>query len=92
MEVRKSRAEAVVASASKTRTVLHLPDGPEQVNRDDRIGRASVGESVNPDLWYVFALALLITCLMNIENAQGRQVFPTLGLGHGYSTAGVGPI
>jgi hypothetical protein len=50
-EVRKSRAEHVVASASQNRYSLHLPDGPEQARRDDLIARASAGESVNPDLW-----------------------------------------
>lgn len=50
-EIRKSRAETVVASASKTRDILHLPDGPDQRRRDDAIGKASRGESKSPDLW-----------------------------------------
>jgi salicylate hydroxylase len=49
--LRKSRGEIVVASASKTREALHLPDGPEQVLRDEAIGRASRGECNSPDLW-----------------------------------------
>jgi salicylate hydroxylase len=50
-EIRKSRSETVVASATKTRQVLHLPDGPEQQMRDNAISRASRGEGTNPDLW-----------------------------------------
>jgi len=50
-EIRKSRSEIIVASATTTRQALHLPDGPEQQMRDDAIGKASRGEGVNPDLW-----------------------------------------
>ena len=45
--VRKSRAEAIQASAVATRRTLHLPDGPEQEERD----RAIAGTGPNPDLW-----------------------------------------
>ena len=40
-----------MASASKTRDALHLPDGPEQILRDEAIGKASRGECESPDLW-----------------------------------------
>jgi salicylate hydroxylase len=40
-----------VASASKTRDALHLPDGPEQILRDEAIKKASRGECNSPDLW-----------------------------------------
>src|ERR1700735_2093130 len=50
-KLRKSRGETVVASASKTREALHLPDGPEQILRDEAIGKASRGECESPDLW-----------------------------------------
>ena len=50
-KLRKSRGETVVASASKTREALHLPDGPEQIMRDDAIRKASRGECDSPDLW-----------------------------------------
>jgi hypothetical protein len=40
-----------VASANKTRDTLHLPDGPEQIRRDEAIGKASRGECKSPDLW-----------------------------------------
>jgi salicylate hydroxylase len=50
-KLRKSRSEIAVASASKTRDALHLPDGPEQILRDEAIGKASRGECESPDLW-----------------------------------------
>lgn len=50
-KLRKSRGETVVASATKTREALHLPDGPEQILRDEAIGKASRGECDSPDLW-----------------------------------------
>ncbi|KAI4724815.1 putative monooxygenase [Aureobasidium sp. EXF-10728] len=50
-EVRKARAEAVQSSAAATRKALHLPDGPEQQERDRKIKSASTGEGENPDLW-----------------------------------------
>ena len=46
-KVRKARAEAIQNSASKTRTTLHLPDGPEQERRDMAMGR----QGPNPDMW-----------------------------------------
>jgi salicylate hydroxylase len=49
-EIRKARAETVVASATKTKGSLHLPDGPAQLARDAKIARASRGECANPDL------------------------------------------
>ncbi len=45
--IRKSRGEKIQSSATKTRHVLHLPDGPEQENRD----KAIAGTGRNPDLW-----------------------------------------
>ncbi|EMC93097.1 hypothetical protein BAUCODRAFT_38008 [Baudoinia panamericana UAMH 10762] len=50
-EVRKARGEAVQGSAATTRRALHLPDGPEQQARDDKIRQAAKGEGENPDLW-----------------------------------------
>lgn len=49
--VRKARAEAVQGSAATTRKALHLPDGPEQRERDRKIQEAGKGEGENPDLW-----------------------------------------
>ncbi|KAH0169347.1 FAD/NAD(P)-binding domain-containing protein, partial [Aureobasidium melanogenum] len=50
-QVRKARGEAVQASASEVRAALHLPDGPEQRERDDKIRLAGQGKGNNPDLW-----------------------------------------
>lgn len=64
--VRKERAERIQNSASTTRRALHLPDGPEQRERDSAIAAASPGAEGaasssgndapadgkhNPDLW-----------------------------------------
>lgn len=49
-QVRKARAEAVQGSAATTRKALHLPDGPEQEERDRKIAGAGEGGE-NPDLW-----------------------------------------
>lgn len=46
--VRKTRAEKIQDSAMVTAKALHLPDGPEQEERDRRITEAG-GKS--PDLW-----------------------------------------
>lgn len=46
---RKSRAETVQQSGSENRITLHLPDGPEQVARDEQF-RASGSGSI-PDKW-----------------------------------------
>ncbi|KAH0592273.1 hypothetical protein MHUMG1_10019 [Metarhizium humberi] len=48
---RKERGERIQASASTVRTTLHLPDGPEQEQRDKSIRAASHGEGNHPDLW-----------------------------------------
>ncbi|RAH64856.1 FAD/NAD(P)-binding domain-containing protein [Aspergillus aculeatinus CBS 121060] len=45
--VRKDRAERIQKSAAVTRKALHLPDGEEQVKRDEAIR----GSGKNPDLW-----------------------------------------
>ena len=45
--VRKARAEAIQDSASKTRTALHFPNGPDQERRD----MAMASKGPNPDLW-----------------------------------------
>lgn len=50
-QIRKARAEAVQSSAATTRKALHLPDGPEQQERDRKIQDASTGKGDNPDLW-----------------------------------------
>jgi salicylate hydroxylase len=47
--VRKSRAEAIQASAADTRISLHLPDGKKQQERDEKIRLASKGQGPNPD-------------------------------------------
>lgn len=46
---RKTRTEKVVSSADVTRTVLHLPDGPAQQERDAKFGAVARGGD-NPDL------------------------------------------
>lgn len=48
-ESRKPRAEAVQQSGSDNRITLHLPDGPEQVARDEQFRASTVGS--NPDKW-----------------------------------------
>lgn len=50
-QVRKARGEAVQSSAAITRKALHLPDGPEQEERDRKIREAAKGQGDNPDLW-----------------------------------------
>lgn len=54
--IRKSRAEQIQNSASRTRTVLHLEDGMAQTMRDRAMGAAAIsvkedGIAKNPDLW-----------------------------------------
>lgn len=50
--VRKARGEAVQSSAGTSQKALHLPDGPEQRERDAKIKKASEGHGgENPDLW-----------------------------------------
>lgn len=50
--VRKARGESIQGSASTNRRALHLPDGPEQQERDRKIKEASGGHNKeNPDLW-----------------------------------------
>jgi hypothetical protein len=80
-EVRKARAEHVVASASQTRLSLHLHDGPEQARRDEMIARASLGESVNPDLWCARAAPATISAAKLTGDLQGRQELPAVRLG-----------
>lgn len=46
---RKSRAEQALALSSLNREVLHLPDGPEQQDRDRRFAAVAQGGE-NPDL------------------------------------------
>jgi salicylate hydroxylase len=48
--VRKERAERIAASASATGRNLHLPDGPEQQRRDERIIHPS-GNGRSRDRW-----------------------------------------
>lgn len=48
---RKERGEKIQASASHVRHALHLPDGPEQQDRDRAIRAAGQGQGRNPDLW-----------------------------------------
>ncbi|KAM3515973.1 hypothetical protein MY11210_000513 [Beauveria gryllotalpidicola] len=48
--IRKPRAEKIAASATATANTLHLPDGPEQIARDQ--GMMDPGaEKPNPDKW-----------------------------------------
>ncbi|KAJ5089831.1 Monooxygenase FAD-binding [Penicillium argentinense] len=48
-KTRKQRAETVQQSGTENRVALHLPDGPEQIARDEQF-RASTSGS-NPDKW-----------------------------------------
>ncbi|OGM48962.1 putative salicylate hydroxylase [Aspergillus bombycis] len=47
---RKPRAEAIQQSGMANRTILHLPDGPEQEARDEQF-LASKKSAANPDKW-----------------------------------------
>ncbi|KAL3479960.1 hypothetical protein BJX99DRAFT_244625 [Aspergillus californicus] len=47
---RKERAETVQQSGTMNRITLHLPDGPEQLARDEQF-RASLNGGSNPDKW-----------------------------------------
>ncbi|KOC16435.1 putative salicylate hydroxylase [Aspergillus flavus AF70] len=47
---RKPRAEAIQQSGMANRTILHLPDGPEQEARDKQF-LASRSSAANPDKW-----------------------------------------
>ena len=51
--IRKARGEAIQASACSTQKALHLPDGPEQEERDRKIKQSSMNATTqrNPDLW-----------------------------------------
>ena len=46
---RKQRAETVQQSGSENRITLHLPDGPEQIARDEQFRASARGPS--PDKW-----------------------------------------
>lgn len=48
--VRKRRAEIIAATATETAAVLHLPDGPEQRERDERM-KLSNSNGKCPDKW-----------------------------------------
>ena len=47
---RKERAEKVQNTAGHTRTILHMPDGEEQLKRDQAFANVAVGGE-NPDPW-----------------------------------------
>src|SRR5271163_90943 len=47
---RKERAEKVQNTAGHTRTILHMPDGEDQINRDQAFANVAVGGQ-NPDPW-----------------------------------------
>ncbi|KAI1125065.1 putative salicylate hydroxylase [Nemania abortiva] len=49
--IRKDRSERIQASATNTGNTLHLPDGEEQIRRDEAIRAASRGVGPNPDKW-----------------------------------------
>ncbi|EEP75424.1 conserved hypothetical protein [Uncinocarpus reesii 1704] len=49
--VRKQRAEVIQGSATTVRKILHLEDGPEQQDRDDRMRAPRVAGWKHPDLW-----------------------------------------
>lgn len=48
---RKARAEQVQQSGKMNRVSLHLPDGPEQQQRDEMFRLAMKGNSESPDRW-----------------------------------------
>lgn len=48
---RKGRAEQVQQSSRLNSVALHLPDGPEQLRRDEMFRLAMQGNSSNPDQW-----------------------------------------
>lgn len=48
---RKERAEQVQQSGKMNRVALHLPDGPEQRQRDEMFRLAMKGSSESPDRW-----------------------------------------
>lgn len=47
---RKERAEGIQQSGTENRITLHLPDGPEQVKRDEEFA-ASMQGAKSPDKW-----------------------------------------
>jgi len=47
---RKERAEKVQSTAGYTRTILHYPDGPDQMKRDTAFANVALGGE-NPDMW-----------------------------------------
>jgi salicylate hydroxylase len=47
---RKERAEKVQSTAGYTRTILHYPDGSDQVMRDKAFAAVATGGQ-NPDMW-----------------------------------------
>lgn len=47
---RKERAEKVQSTAGYTRTILHYPDGPNQLKRDQAFANVALGGE-NPDMW-----------------------------------------
>lgn len=49
--IRKNRGEKIQNSAAETREALHLPDGPEQRERDEAIKMSGLGKGSNPDRW-----------------------------------------
>lgn len=48
--VRKSRAETIQNTAMKNREILHMPDGPAQIERDAKFAMI-FGGGENPDIW-----------------------------------------
>lgn len=48
-KTRKQRAETVQQSGTENRVALHLPDGPEQLARDELFQASANG--TNPDKW-----------------------------------------
>lgn len=78
-QVRKARGEAVQASATVTRKALHLPDGPEQEERDAKIKAASQGKGNNPDLWadkefqqFIWGTDIMLDTLIKWPEWQAR--------------------
>lgn len=47
---RKERAEKVQNTAGHTRTILHMPDGEDQIKRDQAFANVALGGE-NPDPW-----------------------------------------
>lgn len=73
--IRKERGERIQDSAAATRKVLHLPDGREQMERDEAIRDSEEGKGRNPDLWadekwqnFMYGVDVMKDCVDGWEN------------------------